>query len=823
MNIENKDKVSVIIPAYNNEMYLAQCIDSVLNQTYSNYEIIIINDGSEDDTLYIAKQYEQKYNCIKVVDSENKGQGFSRNYALKFAQGDYILFLDSDDFIEPVTLEVSVNRIKEEQSDLVVFDWKYYKTINKNYLYVNKDKFFSKKILTGEECLDLLTIKHYFTVNKLYSKDFLEKNNIRYGEGYIYEDIEFWVKVAKGAKKVSLIHSPLYNVRISKTSTTKTNYDTDFHYKSYIKAVKETMKVVNGDEKKEYYYLYRYLIKKFFLYYDKRTGKKYKKKFMHEFVSAMSGARLTSFDIPSRLIKLIFKGRVFEKERKGVFKFLYFLSRINKKHKKTKKKIKKKIKKLINRISKKEKNKKTDTEQWKNYVGIRKKNIILFMGFDFRYTGNSRYLFEKIIEKKTDNIYFATEDEKVDSRYRIKPYSEEFYEVFYTAQIVIFESWIPEKLKKTPKSIWIQLWHGTPLKKMLFDSDEKEIISNRPNHKIVKFNDIRRWNYLLTDNANINKYFERAFLIPNTKILPLGYPRVEYLIENRNNMKLKERIKDKANLPNNKKIVTYLPTWRDYNYGLDKEDIKSDYFLNGNELKKYLGDEYVIISKNHVYLDNNSEITNIDLETQELLLISDYLITDYSSVMFDAFPIDLPVILLTKDYEEYIESRGVYSEIWDLMKNILCKTEKEVSYMIKNYKFDTNYKYIKENLCYKNDRRDKLDKLIFDIIKRKGKLIRSVLIFGEFNKIDKIVIDKIKLANKLGNRVILGIITCKENKNCGFKEKKEIMEQLKGVDLVIPISEDNPTQKEIKEYQIDIIITDKNNDNNYNFDVEYIE
>lgn len=819
--MENEDKVSVIIPAYNNEIYLPQCIESVLNQTYSNYEIIIINDGSEDDTLYVAKQYEQKYNCIKVIDNENKGQGFSRNYALKFAQGDYILFLDSDDFIEPVTLEVAVNRIKVDQSDLVVFDWKYYKINSKNYLYVNKDTFYNKKVLIGEECLDLLTIKHYFTVNKLYSKNFLKKNNIKYSEGHIYEDNPFWVKVCIKAKKVSLIHSPLYNVRISTTSSTKTNNNTDFHYISYIKAVREIMSIVGNRKKEQYYYLYKYLIQKFWVYYNRRTPKEYRKRFISEFVDAMSISRLKNYNVSNTLVRLIYKLKIFEKKRKKLFKLLYHLYKLKKKYKKMIKNTKLKAKKIYSCKLKKVINQ--NLMYWEKYKSSIPKEIILFMGFDFRYTGNSRYLFEKIITKKTDNIFFVTEDEKVDSRYRIKPYSEEFYKAFYTAQIVIFESWIPEKLKKTQKSIWIQLWHGTPLKKMLFDSDEKEIISNRLNHKIVKFNDIRRWDYLLTDNENINKYFERAFLISNKKILPLGYPRVEYLIDNRNNIELKKRIKDKANLPDNKKIVTYLPTWRDYNYGVDKKDIKSDYFLNGNELKKYLGDEYVIISKNHVYLDNNSEITNIDLETQELLLISDYLITDYSSVMFDAFPIDLPVILLTKDYEEYIESRGVYSEIWDLMKNILCKTEKEVSYMIKNYKFDTNYKYIKENLCYKNDRRDKLDKLIFDIIKRKGKLIRSVLIFGEFNKIDKIVIDKIKLANKLGNRVILGIITCKENKNCGFKEKKEIMEQLKGVDLVIPISEDNPTQKEIKEYQIDIIITDKNNDNNYNFDVEYIE
>ena len=107
--VEKNKKVSVIIPAYNNEAFLYTCIDSVLNQTYNNYEIIIVNDGSEDDTLYVAKEYEKKYECITVIDNPNKGQGYTRNYALTLAKGDYILFLDSDDFLEPVTLEVAVN------------------------------------------------------------------------------------------------------------------------------------------------------------------------------------------------------------------------------------------------------------------------------------------------------------------------------------------------------------------------------------------------------------------------------------------------------------------------------------------------------------------------------------------------------------------------------------------------------------------------------------------------------------------------------------------------------------------------------------------
>ena len=338
------------------------------------------------------------------------------------------------------------------------------------------------------------------------------------------------------------------------------------------------------------------MIQKFFVYYNKRTSKEYKEKFISEFVEKMSSARLFDYNVSNKLVKLMFKFKVFEKRRKHCFKFIYWLYKQKKKYNKWKKYIKAKLKKVIYLFKKKTRN--LNIEQWKKTRGVRKKDIILFMGFDYRYTGNSRYLFEQIIKERTDNVFFATENELVDEEHRIKPESEEFYNIFYSARIVIFESWIPNKLKKTPAAVWIQLWHGTPLKKMLYDSEEAEIISVKKNHKIQKFNDIKRWNYLLTDNENINKYFERAFLIPQHRILPLGYPRVEYLIDNKNDLELKREIKNKANLPLDKKIVTYLPTWRDYNYG-EKEDFELDYFLESDKLQSLLGSEYIIVSKNH--------------------------------------------------------------------------------------------------------------------------------------------------------------------------------------------------------------------------------
>src|SRR5690554_5058559 len=115
-------KFSVLIPAYNIEDFVKDSILSVINQTYSNWEMIVVNDGSTDNTLSILKDYEKKDKRIKIINQENKGLLMARRVAIEKAIGDYICFLDSDDFWENNMLEVLVSRIKSYNPDLILFN-----------------------------------------------------------------------------------------------------------------------------------------------------------------------------------------------------------------------------------------------------------------------------------------------------------------------------------------------------------------------------------------------------------------------------------------------------------------------------------------------------------------------------------------------------------------------------------------------------------------------------------------------------------------------------------------------------------------------------
>ena len=689
--MKKNNKITAIIPLYNGEKYIKECIDSILNQTYENFEIIVINDGSTDSSPKIIKNYEKKDKRVKLYSIENNGAGYARNYGMKKATGEYIMFIDGDDFIEPVTFEVAIKRIVEDKSDFVYMDWKYYMDASGTYVYHNIYEFFKYKTLSKEDHYKLIKVKPHYSVNKLYSRNFLEKNDIKYGEHHIYEDSVFWIKCILKSETISILHSPLYNIRANEESTTKVGHQTTKHATSFIEAYDETIPLFKKEEEKEKKILIKNLVERFAVYYNVRTPKEYQKKFLNDFYT-----RLKKYGI-DKIYKRTFANRVLKKT--GLLQTkISFEIHINRLYKKLKnqglknkiKRFKKNLKGTKNTLNKKIYEECKDNLQEK----------ILFMGFDYRYTGNSRYLYEKMLKNTKYTIYFATEDDLVDESHKVIPHTEKFYRLLYTSKIVIFESWISGAFKKPEGSIWINLWHGTPLKKMLFDSNEAEILSVKKNHKSIKFNSIGKMDYLLTDNKNINHYFETSFLYNKDRILSYGYPRVEYLLENKNNTKLKREIREKLGVSPDKKIISYLPTWRDYNYeNANKYDFS--YFLDIEKFKKKLPKNYELLCKDHTFLSRNEDLPKVDIETQELLLVSDYLITDYSSIMFDAFAMDIPVCIIAKDYEKYSESRGLYDEIWKDLKPFVSTNESELAKMLLGYKINKSYTLIKDKYCYK--------------------------------------------------------------------------------------------------------------------------
>ena len=212
---------SIIIPVYNVEQYLRECLDSVVVQTYHSYEVICVNDGSTDRSLTILEECAKNYSQIIVITQLNKGLSGARNAGIRAAKGDYLFFLDSDDWMEPTTLEI----LEKEQcgEDLICFNGRRF---FENGMNEEPDQGINDENLSGWEYYvkySLLPRKFHFVcaVLRLYRLEYLLKNNLFFEEGIYHEDNLFTPIACYYAQTLKVIPDCLYVYRIREGSITQ--------------------------------------------------------------------------------------------------------------------------------------------------------------------------------------------------------------------------------------------------------------------------------------------------------------------------------------------------------------------------------------------------------------------------------------------------------------------------------------------------------------------------------------------------------------------------------------------------------------------------
>lgn len=252
-------KISVIIPVYNVEKYLEQSLNSVLNQTLSDIEIICVNDGSSDSSLDILNEYASKDSRIKVISQENQGPGVARNNGIEIATGDYLMFLDPDDWYELDACEVAYNQISKNKNDVVVFNFSRFYEETETYSDDESWRIAPFKNDFENPHIELKNIKNYmrnaFTWTQIYSRRFIIENNIRYAQQKLGEDVLFFVKSLVLANNISVIQKPLYvyRERLTSISFTYEKYWMDLFNVRY-QCLTEIEKLSN-----KFDYIYTYL------------------------------------------------------------------------------------------------------------------------------------------------------------------------------------------------------------------------------------------------------------------------------------------------------------------------------------------------------------------------------------------------------------------------------------------------------------------------------------------------------------------------------------------------------------------------------------
>lgn len=218
------DSVSIIVPVYNVEKYVSVCIDSIVHQSYRNIEIILVDDGSTDKSGVICDKWQKKDRRIKVIHKKNGGLSSARNVGLDNAHGEYISFIDSDDFIKEDMLSSLIKEMKNYECDIVCCNYFYYSNNNKQLHNVQIKE---NKLYSSTEAINNLFYDGYYKFyawNKLYKRS-LFGYQIRYPEGKLFEDITTTYKLFKKSNNILFLNRALYFYRVRQNSITNVKFN----------------------------------------------------------------------------------------------------------------------------------------------------------------------------------------------------------------------------------------------------------------------------------------------------------------------------------------------------------------------------------------------------------------------------------------------------------------------------------------------------------------------------------------------------------------------------------------------------------------------
>jgi len=256
----NDPAISVVVPVYNVEAYLRPCLDSIEQQTFRDFEVILINDGSTDGCLSILREYTSRNSNFLLIDQQNKGLGEVRNVGMRYAQGKYIAFVDSDDILREDYLERMYNEIVKQDADIVCCEYKFQMENGFRFrIYPGVHAVSSEKRAIARLMRDVTL--HHFSWNKLYKRSLFLEHDIRF-PSMCFEDIATTSRIFYYAKKIAFIPQPLYyyvqrgssimhNItykrlqeHINSAAIVRAFFEQTGEYKKYQRAVEQCISVI---------------------------------------------------------------------------------------------------------------------------------------------------------------------------------------------------------------------------------------------------------------------------------------------------------------------------------------------------------------------------------------------------------------------------------------------------------------------------------------------------------------------------------------------------------------------------------------------------
>ncbi|HKL99739.1 MAG TPA: bifunctional glycosyltransferase family 2 protein/CDP-glycerol:glycerophosphate glycerophosphotransferase [Mobilitalea sp.] len=756
-------RISVIIPFHKGLFFLEEALQSLLEQTYRDFEVLLICDHIEEDIGPMLKTYEGMLDIKELPLVEGTGVAAARNYGLQVAQGDYIYFLDSDDYIALDTLELMAIAAERENCDLVYGkkSWTWFKrstflanqnrdmekgeeaegdedeeesTVSSGQLDMeNGGESESESTLDDNQLLSEATdidkseedgggidrriqahwnlisarksIRNITVLHILIRRSLIEENNLRFKDDIIYlSDCPFVFQLLQSADSFSYEPEAFYMKRNHNDSINNPSLSQEKGAKSfseYISTYLYTVGLIPTDSD-----LRRRLDKKILRYYAiyfaprMRRTKKIKQRerqfeVLHQLACEIDKNLLRQqVRYRRRLFKALVEGNLTKslslvnrhlaykklkritRNRRALAKFLYI-------HRFLKKSVK---------------------DNWvfcesffgKNYSDSPK---YIYEYLSANYPGEFKFIW--VIDKKKTHIPYR--------HVKVKRFSIRYCYYLARCKYYVFNGRQPEWARKRKGNVFLQTWHGTPLKRLVFD--QEDISSATSRYKKQTYRQSRAWDYLIAPNGYSSEIFRRCFLY-NKVMLETGYPRND-ILHDKNREQVAAKIKDKLGIPRDKKTILYAPTWRDDEY-YSKGRYKFALQLDLRKLKEKLGKDYVILLRTHYFIADSLDTSGLEDfafnlskydDIAELYLISDILITDYSSVFFDYANLRRPMLFFMYDLEKYRDVlRGFYINIEEELPGPLLFTSDEVIEAINNIDtvtkdYEDKYKLFYDKFC----------------------------------------------------------------------------------------------------------------------------
>lgn len=696
-------KVSVIVPVYNVEKYLERCLNSLVNQTLEDIQIIVVNDGSPDNSQEIIERFEKQYpEKLKGYVKENGGLSDARNYGMQFIEGEYVAFVDSDDYVDETMYEKLYDKAMEEESEIVICG--YYKVNDATYTmtraqYGNMEEY-------GMSCKEnpiIIEMNAPYAWNKLIKWDLLKRSGVKFPKGYTYEDIPTMYLLLAMANRVSKVDEQLYYYIIErKGSITATFSRTRNLIMKSLDLFNQRFKEAGlFDEFRDElvvitlrHIYFRFI--EFKRYDDKKMKKELVKegfrildKYFPDWVK--NSANYQRFGLPEdRNVKRWFykKKAYWWIAARAPFSWVVKYNEWDQQRYRRNKLLK---------------------YQYVDYFEKEKvvKNRVLVESFHGKNISDSPYyIMKEMLAEKKYKIYCTTDDNNYKANYdfikannlnvklvRLK--SKKYYKILATAEYLINNVSFPLCFIKKEEQIYLNTWHGTPLKTLGKNMRRGIESMNNIQHNFLQAS------HLLFPNEYTKEHMMEDYNLDKLytgKTIVGGYPRNCIFSDSAAGNAIKKKLGLEG-----KTVYAYMPTWRGAN---SYQIAKSDTFT------KILAQMDKVLDDNHVMFVNLHPNTKEDIDYEQFNYIkpfpteipnyefinsTDALITDYSSIFFDYSITGKPIILFAFDYEEYMDERGMYLDIKDLPFELvydidkLCEIIKNDSIFGQDYSNDKEY------------------------------------------------------------------------------------------------------------------------------------